>query len=386
MKKRAPGKYFVFRNTHPENIAECTLGATAVNAAAVVTGKSWDVFFRSLLEQSQNLGVLPNDFKCVREMLRVNGFIHQPSCQSKWFSAEEICTYMNEHCTSGVRALLKTPGSGTQSDMLAVLPVTENGSTSYKVVSYIDHSRWKIDEIWLCWPDGEDHSPVARRTSTRTGTKKEYKIPQDHARYSYQQENPENRIIGDCLVRGLASACGISWKEVIALFLPYRQTTINNNTLFRDVLRKQGFVYHDLYRQGEAFRSVAEFCMDANRKFQHGEYLFVCVGAHHVAAVLPFRQEDGSFRYRVVDTWDCSSRKATEYWVRPAAETDEPDKTPPLPAYAVGDRIEHPAFGTGIVRSVSGESPQIRLEIEFPGAGLKKLGIGWVTENCRRCG
>jgi len=111
--------------------------------------------------------------------------------------------------------------------------------------------------------------------------------------------------------------------------------------------------------------------------------LFVYIGTSHVAAVLPFAQDDGTWQYRVVDTWDSSSRRATEYWVRPAA--DEPAEEPDRPDFSVGERIEHPTFGIGVIRAVSGDAPQIRLEIEFPETGIKKLGAGWAAENCRKC-
>ncbi len=383
-KSAAANEHFIFRNTHPENLTERALAATAVNAAAVVTGKPWAEIFRSLIDQSHAQCRMPNDFLCVKEMLRSHHFILQPSHNSVSISAEDVRAYMDEHCTSGVCAIVRTVRYGYGAHLLAILPVTDENGTSYKIAGYEDRSRYRAEEIWLRWPDLEDHSPVARRKSGAPVTKKERRIPESHARYCYHQENPENRRIGDCLVRGLSSACGISWHEAVDLLTVHNRTTINTHVVFREVLKKQGFVHHDLYRPGEKYPTVAEFCSEANRKFRRGEHLFVYVGTSHVAAVLPFPEEDGSFRYRVVDTWDSSSGRATEYWVRPVPE--EPAEETALPEFAVGDRIEHPVFGTGVVRTVSGDAPQIRLEIEFPEAGVKKFGAGWVAENCRKCG
>lgn len=382
MQKKTPNEHFIFRNTHPENIVEHALGAEAVNAAAIASGTPWTELFHTLFDQSHELCLMPNDFRCVKGMLRTHGFILQPSCSSHGVRAEDVRAHMAEHCTDGVCAIVKASKYGYNLSILAILPVTGENGTTYKIAGFEDHSDYFADEIWLRWPDGEDHSPVARRKGSASGTRKERKPPENHARYVYQQENPENRNIGDCLVRGLASACGITWHETVDLLSTYHYTTINSRIVYRKLLKKLGFVHHDLYRPGEKYPTVAEFCSEANRKFRRGEHLFVHVGTSHVAAVLPFPQGDGTFRYKVVDTWDSSGHSATYYWVRPAAEDPKEES---LPVYAIGDRIEHPTFGIGIVRVMSGTAPQIRLEIEFPDAGLKKLGAAWVAENCRKC-
>jgi len=140
-KKPVPvNKHFIFRNTHPEDVIEPAFAAAAVNAAAVVTGKPWIEIFRSLIDQAHALCLMPNDFRCVKEMLRAHNFIHQPSCTSVQITAEDVRAYMDEHCTSGVCALVKVPKYGYGGTMMAVLPVSGENGTVYKIIGHEDRS------------------------------------------------------------------------------------------------------------------------------------------------------------------------------------------------------------------------------------------------------
>ena len=41
--------------------------------------------------------------------------------------------------------------------------------------------------------------------------------------------------------------------------------------------------------------------------------------------------------------------------------------------WKIGDKVEHKAFGTGMVVNVSGEGDELELKVAFPNAGIKKL-------------
>lgn len=54
-------------------------------------------------------------------------------------------------------------------------------------------------------------------------------------------------------------------------------------------------------------------------------------------------------------------------------------------AYHVGDRIEHPKFGSGVIEEITGESVHRLAVLHFDTAGKKTLGLAWVHQNCRKC-
>ncbi len=52
--------------------------------------------------------------------------------------------------------------------------------------------------------------------------------------------------------------------------------------------------------------------------------------------------------------------------------------------YHIGDAIEHPKFGDGVIIDIFGESVNRIVTIEFTIAGVKKLGLAWVDSNCKK--
>lgn len=52
--------------------------------------------------------------------------------------------------------------------------------------------------------------------------------------------------------------------------------------------------------------------------------------------------------------------------------------------YHIGDAIEHPKFGAGVITDIFGESVSRSVTIEFTSAGVKKLGLAWVDSNCKK--
>ena len=54
--------------------------------------------------------------------------------------------------------------------------------------------------------------------------------------------------------------------------------------------------------------------------------------------------------------------------------------------YKVGDQIEHPRFGTGVIIDIFGESITRGVTIAFAeDVGIKKLGLAWVDTHCKKC-
>ncbi len=379
--------HFQFCNTHPDGLVEKAYAATAVNAVSITISTPWNKVFRLLLEQSHKRCILPGESACVHGMLEASGFFRQP-LPKETVRPEEIRAYMQAHCTSGVVALVKTAMYQYNGHMLGILPLQVNGKQIYTIVGHEDRSRYIAEGIWLRWPDGQDHSPVpmkriqlpdaAENPAEQTG-------PQSHHSFLFHQENPGNLRVGDCVIRGISSALGISWYEAVDQLGRYGYTTLNIGDVYRKLLKEKGFAHYDTYQPGQKRPTAARFCMELNRRFQNGEPVFAHLGRSHVAALMPIRGEDGLYRYHIMDTWDSSHRLVTEYWVRPvsapAARETKAEKQL-QDAFVPGGLVLHPAFGTGTIQALSGSAGNGTLEILFPEAGLKKLSCQWVAEHC----
>lgn len=53
-------------------------------------------------------------------------------------------------------------------------------------------------------------------------------------------------------------------------------------------------------------------------------------------------------------------------------------------SYHIGSHIEHPTYGIGVIKEITGESVSRRVNIDFPDTGLRTLSLAWVDKNCRR--
>ncbi|MBI3092462.1 MAG: UvrD-helicase domain-containing protein [Candidatus Tectomicrobia bacterium] len=66
-------------------------------------------------------------------------------------------------------------------------------------------------------------------------------------------------------------------------------------------------------------------------------------------------------------------RRELAYEVEPAAQSGGEAST--SDGYRRGMRVRHAIFGVGVVREVSGSGDTLKLSVEFPGAGVKKLMV-----------
>lgn len=84
-----------------------------------------------------------------------------------------------------------------------------------------------------------------------------------------------------------------------------------------------------------------------------------------------------------------SERRAAPSFSRPKGEEQreklaaEPRPSAPESVYEPGMILRHPAFGEGTITAVSGKGNSRIIDVEFPGVGLKRLGVVWVEKNCK---
>ena len=55
-----------------------------------------------------------------------------------------------------------------------------------------------------------------------------------------------------------------------------------------------------------------------------------------------------------------------------------------MQAYQAGDCIIHPIYGEGRIKTITGEGVRQAVQVIFPTAGLKTLGLSWVSNNCQK--
>lgn len=175
-----------------------------------------------------------------------------------------------------------------------------------------------IMHAWIRWDDGIDRSPYPRRKyKPKVKQPLEYTPDPETRFYLPFNPNPYSRSIGDCVVRAIAGVMDASWEEALDILASQGETTVNDEMVFKRVLRLLGFVHHDKMMLGKRSIKGWEFCEAMTRSYHHGERIFANVGGSHVAAIAPVRDSDGSTVYKILDSWDSSKKQIGEYWASP---------------------------------------------------------------------
>ena len=78
----------------------------------------------------------------------------------------------------------------------------------------------------------------------------------------------------------------------------------------------------------------------------------------------------------------CYSDRRAEYYQKKHAE--EARISSRFDTYCVGDGIEHPKYGYGIIVGIDGESLSRCIVVDFSSVGSKKLSLQWVDSYCKK--
>lgn len=378
---------FRYVNMNPcPDITEKYLAQSTVNSVAIAMKTPWYDVYDLLIQKAHELCRMPEDKLCVKDLLTSSGFVLQPG-KVKNLTVSAMCRMMDEQCHDGQTAVVKTPLYWYGGRMTAIVP-GDDGSYEYQGTE--DTGIYLIDEVWIRWTDGQDHSPLGRHKSgKRTGGGKGRTLPQDHPYFHYCMQNPASNYVGDCVVRAMASVLGITWHEVVDALAEsgnYAYTAINNEDVFSVLLERRGFIRHEVFLQNGRMLNGKEFCREMAKRYHHGERIYAYVGNSHVAAVMPVVDAEGNGCYRIEDTWDCSGGKIGWYWVEYKKKKPEMERAEPVEsgtAIIAGTEIIHPAYGKGIVTEVSGKGSGSVLYTHFQGIGIKQLSGKWVEKHCR---
>lgn len=116
--------------------------------------------------------------------------------------------------------------------------------------------------------------------------------------------NPAGRMVGDCAVRAVSAALGVSWETAFALIAAagYNMADMpSSNGVFGAVLRQHGFYRTTVPNECPDCYTAADFCKD------HPRGVYVLGFGNHVATVI-----DGD----LYDSWDSSSEIPQYFWAK----------------------------------------------------------------------
>lgn len=122
--------------------------------------------------------------------------------------------------------------------------------------------------------------------------------------WRYFNPNPVARNVGDCSVRAVAAALGISWEDAYSLMAEngfYMADMPNSNSVWGAVLRQHGFYKEIIPNECPDCYTVDDFCID------NPKGVYVLGFGNHVATVI-----DGD----IWDSWDSRNEIPIYYWYR----------------------------------------------------------------------
>ena len=243
-------------NTHPDRYVEAAFAANAVNAASIALGITWEQAYARLLRAAHERCLMPTDIHCVWDMLHSFGFVRQPGNYAGGLTVEMLRRVCSERYHEHEIVLAQTLTFGSGGRMTVLMP-GENGQ--YLAAGTNDMGKHRIDDVWIRWPDGQDHSEVKRRRGNGASGRRKRKIPLDHLHFRYYNANPQGRHIGDCVLRAIAVAADVGWHGALDRLGASRFTVVNDDKRFRPLLETMGFRRRSVTMIGSRFPTVCEF-------------------------------------------------------------------------------------------------------------------------------
>ena len=278
----------------------------------------WQSAYEQQIANAKKLGLMPHDFKVVRETLRNFGFIMQGS-NIEGIRIKDMLERVGSFDTPATILIHSSDHMHRGGNMIAIRMERNRRFLLTELPSsdYLDNRR--VVHVWIRWSDGVDRSPYPRRAVERNAASTSGKLDfPETAYYKPFQPNPHNNVIGDCVVRATAGALDISWDKAIDILAVMQELAINTRKVYPQVLKKHGFIYHQPLTRNGCHLDGKTFCEEMNDHYCNGERIFALVGRSHAAAIVPVGIGGGEKSYKIIDSWDSSTCFVGEYWVLPA--------------------------------------------------------------------
>lgn len=120
--------------------------------------------------------------------------------------------------------------------------------------------------------------------------------------YVYYNPNPENKIVGDCVIRAVSIVTRREWEDIHYLLCELSRKMHDmpsSNNVWGEFVRRNGFKRYIIEDTCPNCYTIADFARD----HRTGTFL-VCTGTHVVAVV------NGDY----IDTWDSGNEVPVFYW------------------------------------------------------------------------
>lgn len=122
--------------------------------------------------------------------------------------------------------------------------------------------------------------------------------------YIYQNPNPENKVVGDCVIRALSILLNKSWEDTYDELVEQGRMMYDmpsSNEVWSEYLYRKGFTRKIVPDTCPACYTIRKFCED----HPYGEYL-LATGSHVVTVIY------GNY----YDTWDSGNEVPIYYFKR----------------------------------------------------------------------
>jgi len=122
--------------------------------------------------------------------------------------------------------------------------------------------------------------------------------------FVYANPNPDNKVVGDCVVRAISILLGMPWEEVyddLAEQGRIMHDMPSSNEVWSEYLYSKGFTRKIIPDTCPSCYTIIRFCMD----HPYGEYL-LATGTHVVTVI------DGQY----CDSWDSGNEIPIYYFKR----------------------------------------------------------------------
>lgn len=120
--------------------------------------------------------------------------------------------------------------------------------------------------------------------------------------YIHYNPNPTGRYVGDCAVRAVAKALGVSWDKSYRMITErgYQMGDMpSSDSVWGSVLKEHGFTRHTIPNLCPSCYTAEDFCRE------HPDGVYVLGFGNHVATVV-----DGN----IYDSWDSRNQIPVYYW------------------------------------------------------------------------
>lgn len=122
--------------------------------------------------------------------------------------------------------------------------------------------------------------------------------------YVYENPNPENKVVGDCVIRAISILLQASWEAIYDDLAEQGRMMYDmpsSNEVWSEFLYRKGFTRRIIPDTCPACYTIWQFCEDHPK----GEYL-LATGSHVVAVI------DGDYH----DSWDSGNEVPIYYFKR----------------------------------------------------------------------